>query len=364
MRDRVMKAAEEGNIYAMLAVAYMYRWGKGLDPDAGEAIRWFERSAERGCSRAKWELCKIYRSGEMVPPDTGQYLKYLRQAADAGIPEARVEIAGHYAMGDLVERNDALATSWNRAAANQGSAFAAFRLGYAYMRGLGVDEDPAEAEKWFAKATQSGDADLFYRIGLDYEYGYEGVQEDLFEAGRWYRIGADMGHDRCYIALQHVLKALDGGKRDTPEERQFLIQQTPSAVEERVRDGALETADQELDDGDEGNAFKDYQRAAGLGNAVAMYMLAIMYHDGVVVKRNDRLALDYLTKAALSGSADAQLALGYNYEAGRGPKKDLDEAIKYYAMAAAGGNLVGYYELGRHMQHPEIYVRNTQTIVR
>ena len=119
-----------------------------------------------------------------------------------------------------------------------------------------------------------------------------------------------------------------------------------------------------LEEGDSEKAVKLYTEAAELGNAEAMYMLALIYHDGEIVKRNDNLAFDYLTRSAMNGNTGAQMMLADNYEKGRGVSKDINEAIKYYAMAAAGGNLVGYYELNRFMEHPELYVRRTQRIVR
>ncbi|MCQ2070709.1 MAG: hypothetical protein MJZ68_06235, partial [archaeon] len=76
------------------------------------------------------------------------------------------------------------------------------------------------------------------------------------------------------------------------------------------------------------------------------------------------LAFDFLTRASLSGSTEAQLLLGKSYETGRGRNHNDEEATKYYAMAAAAGNLVGYYELSRFMDHPEIFVRSTQKVVR
>ena len=111
-------------------------------------------------------------------------------------------------------------------------------------------------------------------------------------------------------------------------------------------------------------AIDRYQESADLGNTDAMFMLAMLYHDGSIVRRNDHLAFEYLTKASLSGSCDAQLFLGRSYESGRGKNKNIEEAIKYFAMSAAGGNMVGYYYLSKYMPRPELYVRSTQRIVR
>ncbi len=49
-------------------------------------------------------------------------------------------------------------------------------------------------------------------------------------------------------------------------------------------------------------------------------------------------ALKWFRLAADQGNADAQLQIGLMYEDSRGVAKDLNEAMKWYGLAAAQGN--------------------------
>jgi uncharacterized protein len=363
MDDKMFRDADAGDPYAGLAVAYIYHQGKNVEQDSVKAIEWYVKAAEKGCSRAKWELAKIYKYGTIADKDDALFIKYLRKAADAGTPEAKVEVALQYMSGGILPNDNGLAYRWMKSAAEQKLPMAQFLVGYMLGHGIGTEEDKAESEMWYSKVGLYGDAELFYQIGMDFEFGFFAVTPDLFEAGRWYKMGADMGHEKCYLCWQAVLQALGGGKKDTLKEREERMSHTPVAMEQHARDLALMAADYELDQGDYDKAFENYNRAAELGNPVAMFTLALMYHDGVYVKRSDRISLELMSKASLAGSEDAQYMMGTLYERGRGYRKDKDEAIKYYTMAAANGYLAAFYKLSQFMDHPEIYVRNNSAII-
>lgn len=363
-KKTIFQDAEAGSPYARLGLAYMYHYGKNIDPDPDLAIRWYIRSSEVGCSRAKWELAKIFRDGTIAKKSEDMFILYLKAAAEAGVPEARMELGVHYMNGRIVDRDVRLAFEWVLSAANQGLPMAQFMIGYMYGKGIGTPRDISEQEGWYSKVGLRGDAELFYWIGRNFEYGLFNIDVDLFEAGRWYKFGADMGHEKCMICWRSVLNTLDGNKHDTLEEREFMLVETEVEKEKLERDFALTMADKYLELGDEERAFNFYQEAADLGNPTAMFVLAMMHHVGMYVKRNDRISLDLMSKASIAGSEDAQYVMGTLYEDGRGVNKDLDEAIKYYTMAAANGYLTAYYRLSRHIEHPEIHVRNSGTIVR
>jgi TPR repeat protein len=360
----ILGDAETGNPYARLGLAYMYHHGKNIDPDPESAMKWYIKSSELGCSRAKWELAKIFRDGKIVKKDEEKYIHYLKAAAEAGVPEAKVDLGFAYLTGIYISRDEVSAFKWMYTAASQGNTMAQFMTGYMYGIGIGTLQDISERERWYTKAGLRGDAELFYWIGRNFEYGLFNVEMDPFEAGRWYKMGADMGHEKCFICWQSVLSALDGKEPDSLEERETKLMNTEVEKEKIAREQVLMLADRYLEDGDEQNAFKHYKMAAELGNPDAMFTLAMLYHTGVFVKRNDKTALDMMIKASAAGSEDAQFVLGTLYEEGRGLKKDLDEAIKNYTKAAANGHLAAYYRLSLYMEHPEIHVRNSTVIVR
>jgi uncharacterized protein len=361
--DVIFHDAELGNPYAGLGVAYMYHYGKNIEQNDEAAMDWYMRSAENGCSRAKWELAKAFRDGTITNADKEYYIYYLKKAASAGIPEARLELALMNMSGVLIPSNPHVAFNWMHLAADQNLPMAEFLLGYMYGQGIGTEVDKAEEEMLYSRVGLHGNAELFYWIGRNYEYGLIGVKKDLFEAGRWYKFGADMGHESCYISWQFVLNVLSGVKEESLQDREFRLSHTEAAKERTMRETALAYADSCLSNDQYEEAFDNYQEAADLGDPVAMYTLALIYHDGYIMKRNDSMAIEYMNKASMAGSEDAQFIMGTLYEKGRGVPKDINEAIYYFTMAAAHGYLTAYYRLSNYMEHPEIYVRNTMPII-
>ena len=302
--------------------------------------------------------------GDIVEPNPYEFMHWLTAAADAGIPEAMMELVVRYRCGGLVLKDPSMAFEWLRKVAEQNYPLGEFFMGCAYLQGWNVEKDAAEAEAYFQRAREHGDADLFIRFGRNFEFGMAGIEVDLERAKYWYKCAADMGSDRGYYSLLAVEKVAKGGRYETPEERDRSFNDLPSVQEVRRRNKMLEEGDIHMEQGYYDKAVDRYMKAADLGNAEALYMLAILYHDGEIVRRNDDISYDYLDRAAIAGSTDAQLQLGKIYEEGRGRKQDRERALEMYAMAVANGNLIGYYELSRFMDHPEKFVRQRYRIVR
>jgi len=351
--------AEMGNPYAMLGLAYMYHFGKNIKQDNEEALKWYIRSAETGCSRAMLEVAEAYRKGTIVDMDDDLYIRYLIKAAEAGIPMAKCDLSLNYLSGYLLTENGEEAFKWAHSAAEQNSPLAQFLVGYMLGNGIGTEVNHAEQELWYSRAGIFGDADLFYWIGRNFEYGMMGFKVDLMEAGRWYKYGADMGHEKCAICWTLVLNAIDKRGHESLDEREAMLSNTYSSKEARQRAKTLEDAERDFERGNYEDAFEKYQMAADLGSPHALLALGLMHHEGMCVRRNDAEAIRMIKQAALGGSEDAQYVLGTLYEVGRGVKKDLQEAIRHFTQAAANGYLVGFYKLSKHVANPELHVRNS-----
>lgn len=84
-----------------------------------------------------------------------------------------------------------------------------------------------------------------------------------------------------------------------------------------------------------------------LGNADAMYFLAMMFFDGDGVPQDQAEGLRLLSLAAELGSADAQFANGYRkLENGLATPQDHQEALYWFRLAAAQGLPDAQYALG------------------
>lgn len=359
MKDPILRDAEAGDAYAALGVAYMYHHGKEYDYDLGEAIKWYLIAAEAGCTRAEWEIAQMYRDGVIFSQDIYQYLNHLRNAATRGNPEAQLSLAFEYLRGVLVTRDHAMAFRWISNSAKQGVPMAQFYLGYMYRQGIGVERSRTESELWYSSTVISGNADMFMEIGIMFEFGLDGIVHNEVEAARWYRYGADMGHEGCLLSLKMVEQNFEGGTKDTLNQRLMRLNKTSSAMEREVRDSALHLANEYLDTGDFDASYRNFQKAADLGSPEAMFFLSLMYREGLSVRRNMKKSLELLARAADAGSVDAQFMLARLYDVGGGMAESEIDAIKYYTMAAAGGYLSPFYYLGQFMDHPEVHVRRS-----
>ncbi len=80
------------------------------------------------------------------------------------------------------------------------------------------------------------------------------------------------------------------------------------------------------------------KEAAKKGNARAQFDLAMMYHKGEGIKRNEKLAFNYFHKAARNNSVEAKFQMGINFSEGRGVRKQTQLAKYWFKLAAKAGH--------------------------
>ncbi len=93
-------------------------------------------------------------------------------------------------------------------------------------------------------------------------------------------------------------------------------------------------------------AVEWYTKAAEQGLADAQNNLGVCYEDGFGVAQDDKKAAGWYTKAAKQGHVKAQFNLAVFYEKGRGVAQDDQKAAEWYAKAAEQGNAVAQYNVG------------------
>ena len=89
---------------------------------------------------------------------------------------------------------------------------------------------------------------------------------------------------------------------------------------------------------DEKKAIKWYTKAAELGYARAICYLGECYYYGTGVKKEEKKAVELFTKAAELGNARAMGYLGICYENGTGVAKDEKKAVEWYTKGAELGD--------------------------
>jgi hypothetical protein len=158
--------------------------------------------------------------------------------------------------------------------------------------------DFATALKLLRPLAERGDASAQYAIGRMYAKG-QGVPQDAAEANNWFNKGREQS------------KALQAYNRSD-----FVT------------------------------AHKIFEPLAEKGQALAEYILGLMYANGQGVPESYPEALKWLTKAAEQGEAKAQFSVGVIYFKGLAMTANPAEAFKWYRRAADQGNTQAQYNLG------------------
>ena len=113
--------------------------------------------------------------------------------------------------------------------------------------------------------------------------------------------------------------------------------------------------------GDYATALRLVRPLADQGNAVAQFILGVMYDSGKGVLQDNAEAMKWYRKAADQSEANAQCNLGTMYLTGQGVPQDYPEALKWYRRAAAQGNPNALFNLGKMYDNgqgvPQDYVQ-------
>lgn len=217
-------------------------------------------------------------------------------------------------IGDDVKVEDAVRVARivfesSRNGAELGDASAQFTLGFCYEKGKGVEKNLWEAAKWYRLAAAQGHVNAQYTLGLCYLLG-QGVEKDFATAAQWH------------------LKAANQGYADA----QYLLGMMYENGEGVAKDSAL--------------AVHWYRKAAEQGQTSAQFCLGVCYANGEGVAKDQSVAVQWYHKAAESGLANAQYNLGVCYDFGRGVEKDQTIAVQWYYRAAEQGHAKAQYNLG------------------
>jgi TPR repeat protein len=140
------KAAAWGDIDAVLALGdmsvYGYhpiiemrneRWWHDYAPlrpyifpeavlkDSEQAIKWYEKAAELGNTKAMCRLGNVYADGEIVQRDSEQAIKWYEKAAELKSTDAMCRLGNMYADGEIVSKDYKQAKYWIKKAYDAGN---------------------------------------------------------------------------------------------------------------------------------------------------------------------------------------------------------------------------------------------------
>lgn len=216
----------------------------------------------------------------------------LMQMANGGDRSAQFVVGRSLLQASPVDVKDGI--DWLQRAAEQGSESAQVLLGSLYLDGKRVPRDPFAAGKWFLMAAEQGNSDAQARLVGMYRDGV-GVPKDLFEALRW-RLASAPNNERQFIANVTAVSS-----RPARELRASM---------------------------------SEYVSSAEQGSSLAQYTLGRMYFDAPYGQRDEKLAVEWLGKAATQGHSRAAIELAEILALGIGVSADEPEAVAWYRVGA------------------------------
>lgn len=256
MRD-VWKAADGGDVGAMLALGRMLQFGLGTiapgakernPPDLKEAQVWYRRASENGSAQGALFLAQAIEStvahakdGKDAMPARVEALKWYRLAAERGDLKAMLRVATAMRAGTDTKRDVPGAIRWLESAATKGDNEAARLLSYLYGVGDGIPRSRGLAEKWEELAR----AGYHASVGVSPETSALWLWEDsgvrwgsLATDNVWFSIAYDLL--RAGKDIGDNIRDLEEALKTTPEYRRRPVG--------AINGGALDDLRRKLED--------------------------------------------------------------------------------------------------------------------
>lgn len=314
-----LRQAKLDNAEAQFKIGDAYNYGFGSlgihNKDEREALRWLQKAAEMGHSKAQYELGCCYRWGKTVKKNEKLALTWIRKSAENGHDRAQYTLANYYLEDQNNSSRVKEAVKWFRKAAVQGLSCAQLQLANCYYEGIGVSQDYAKAVKWYMEAAKDKKRAAYCMLGLCSYYG-KGIDKDLFKAVEMFQLGVDC--DFKYLSKIEQSYAVEAC---------YLLG--------KCYDEGTGTEQNSKE------ANTCYYKAASSGHTVAQYLVGNSYlEQGRTTYRTDEAqwkqkeAVEWYQKAAIKGYADAQEMLGFCYFYGYGTENNYQEAVKWFRKAA------------------------------
>ncbi len=344
-------ASDRGHARAMNRLGMLHLAGRAGKPDVKEALKWIQRAEGKGLALAQAQLGMMYYDGLGVPRSfrkadevCEKAAKKIRAEADAGDPESQLACSWMLRTGmGVYEMEPAKAVEYCRQAAEQGYLPAQNELGLMHVEGKGTAANRAEGLRWLKSAAEAGHAEAQANLGKmydSYQTALNPGNADFRQARDWYGKALAQGHPwGLYRTGTMTLQGLEVAKNEAEAVR--LYGKALQTAVGRTRRMCLNDLGYCYDNGlgvkrDVKDALRYFREAAEVGDVLAQYNIGWI-SSKYPEFRNEKEALKWYLAAAVGGYVKAQFEVGEIYFSGIGVKRDLDEAERWYVMAAQQG---------------------------
>ncbi len=348
-------AANNGQAWAMLSLAFIYSDGSLGKPDPEKAFAWFEKAGggddpKHTLGAANLAIC--LHNGLGVAKDPAKAAAVFKKYRDSSMLCYLGDLGRAPTKVTTYEEEHAL----TRQGADKGDAQALFLLGRRCEEGWDGPPDLKKAEGYFKRAGKAGNAAALCNLGVLYEFrgdqfGFRSQLEARRKAFECYQQSAERNNTAAMANVANILNSGWFAAADpAAAEKLYLrcIELEPehgralgglgTIYENRLR-AAVKNNDTAAAEPLRKKMLDYYEAAARLHNAYAIRDLGDLYSEGKLVPADQLRAYQHYTDAAERGLTSLHYRLGQMHEKGEGVPVTLDEAAYHYRLAALDGNL-------------------------
>jgi ABC-2 type transport system ATP-binding protein len=303
-------------------------------------------SIESICTRVIWlDKGKIIEDGKPRKV-CAQYYEASRESPDvvfdqakSGMADAQYRLALFYKEGLFVEQNEDSYRYWLELAAEQGHIKAQVEMGDLLVRS-GSQKDSELALSYYQSSAARGDSTA--RLRLSSILGKDGMAKGRSNLDIIFRYMAERGNPADMFRYANFLlkTALDDKDR---EESFCWFKRT--AEEFNHPDAIIQTAVMYRDGigvkKNKGQYLEMLEKGNSLGVVKAINMLADIYAAGIIVEEDQRKALELYEQCAEKGLVSCQYTVAMMYQDGRGTDPD-PEKVRYWLDVYSRSQLTQY----------------------
>lgn len=290
--EKLVAINKDGRSKCILAISLRE---EGTSESLKRAATLFEESSNDGYFSAYTEIARCYEKGiglEKNPKRAAEWL--LLKSAHAGDNASQIELARCFEEGNGRPTDYSKAAYWyEKSISTTSDPQIKIESEYNLACCLELMRGPAnykKAAEHFLKLAKNGYTPAFADIASYLKDGL-GITRDLTEAVAWYEKAVAAGDVYCFLSLAECLKELSHFQ-ETGDQKNHSENQKANSENQKKRETYLK------------QAAIYFEKAASAGSA------------------------------GFAGSATAQYEVAMCYENGKGVKKDLKAALRWYELAA------------------------------
>ena len=176
-QKKLQQKALKGDPKAQYSLGMSYYKGKHLPQSDTQSFLWFSKAAQQGYVPAMNALAGLYNAGRGCEKNPQQAFRYYAKAAETGDFEGRINLAVCHLQGIGTQKDEQKGLSILEKAAQDKSPLAQTLLGHLYEKGTGsIVPSQQQALHYYLLAAQQGEPIAKKRIAQ--------IQQDILQQYR------------------------------------------------------------------------------------------------------------------------------------------------------------------------------------